>query len=168
MSKIYRNDNIHTALEKIADIAIGPKDGVNTAGGIFVGVPGDKNSPGYSAKARKAAMRVSQLIKEHKSLQKAREVYSKENPTHYTTVSIKREKKPSSGFLGYKKLFGGKKYKSSVKSFADRSKSPRVFVRAGKSGGYQQTAFYSEVARGLRDNELNQPHVPKKDRVVYT
>jgi len=157
-------------IEKLADIMVGPrndKGAVTTAGGIFIGVPGDKKDPGYGAKTRKAAERISELIKEKGSIQRARQAYAKENPSHYITAAFKREKKPSSGFLGYKKLFGGKKYKSSVSSYADRSKKPRIFVRAGQSAGYQQRSLYREVARGLRDNELNQPHVAKKDRVVY-
>ena len=157
-------------ITKLADIMFGPKNSkgaVTTAGGIFIGVPGDTKDPGYGKKTQKAAKRIQELMKQTGSLQRARQAYAKENPSHYITVAIKREKKPSSGFLGYKKLFGGKKYKSSVSSYADRSKKPRIFVRAGKSAGYDQKAFYREVSRGLRDNELNQPHVPKKDRIYY-
>jgi len=158
----------HPLWTKEADVLFGPKDDKNaviTAGGIFVGVPGDEKDSGYGAKARKAANRIQALISEKGSLQRARQAYEKENPSHFVTLALKRESKPSSGVLG--SLFQGEKQKSSLKSYADRSKNPRIFVRSGPSAGYAQNAFYREVARGLYDRELNQPHVPKKDRVVY-
>lgn len=170
MNSLHKYAAKKKLITKLADIMFRPKKdkgAVTTAGGIFIGVPGDKKDPGYAKKTQKAAKRIQELLREKGSLQRARQAYSKENPSHFVTVAIKRENKPSSGLLGYKKLLGGKKYKSSLKSFADRSKKPRIFIRAGQSAGYQQKAFYREVSRGLRDDELNQPHVPKKDRIRY-
>jgi len=146
-------------LEKIADMLIGSEKGTIVSGGIYA-------QADTAEESKKRSQQLLELIKKHNSVQKARGEYQKLYPKSFVTTAFKREEAPNFGF--FKKLIKGKKYtESALKSYEDRSKNPRIFVRTGPTAGYQQNAFYNEVARGYRDDELNQPHIPKKDRVVY-
>lgn len=148
-------------MEKIADVIIGPKDDKEApivAGGIFVGT-----DTGH----RKKSVLLGKLLNKHKSIQKTRQAYAKLHPDDFVTAAFKRESSPGT-WTKVKSFFGADAAESAVKSYESRVKSPRTFLRVGPIGGYHQSAFYKEVARGLHDGELHQPHVPKKDRVVYT
>jgi len=149
-------------LEKISDIIISSRKDPNApvvSGGIFIGAdPKD---------VQKARQRIMHHLRTKGSIRKAREAYAKEFPHHYTTTAFKREAAPGGIRHGLGKLFRTKASKSREKSYKERVKDPRIFVRVAPAGSAQQRFFYKEVARGLYDKELNQPHVPKKQRVVY-
>ena len=141
--------------EKLADIVIGPQGNKNapiTSVGAFVGREG--GGPEFQ-----------KLLLEHGSFQKAKAAYQEKHPDDFVTLAFRRESAPTrGGFLG---LGGDKHFSAKLKHYEDRKKSPRVFIRDGKPGGYAQNALYREVARGLYDRELDKPWLSKKDRVVY-
>jgi hypothetical protein len=142
-------------LEKIADMMIGKETDPIVAGGLFV------------SGGQKEAERAQQLLSEKGSIQKARAQFRKEFPKAYTTTAFSRQAAPKGARDKWWKIWKSKKPDpGALKSYEDRKKSPRIFLRAGPAGGYQQKAFYNEVARGLRDNELSQPWV--KNKKVYT
>jgi hypothetical protein len=160
--------NVHTfvsELEKLSAVAFGPKDATNyTAAGVFVS--------GGQAEADRA----TELLKKTKSMNKTLEQLHAEYPGAFITSAYKREHAPKDPgklkkflqTITFRRKRAQEKLDSAKASFAERSKSPRVFVRSGRAGGPEQSAFYKEVARGLYDRELNQPHVRKRDRVVYS
>jgi hypothetical protein len=139
--------------EKVADLVFGPRgDAPVTAAGAFVGRQG-------------GGVEFQSLLRETGSFQKAKAAYQKKHPKDYVTLAFLREKAPTrGGFLG---IGGDPHIKARLKNYQERSKSPRMFIREGEPGGYAQQALYKEVRRGLRDDELNNPWVPKKQRVVY-
>lgn len=170
--KVRPLDTIKSAfldeLEKIAALAIG-KGQNTTAAGIYAYEDGDGD--------RRAALgaEISDAVKKHKSVLKAHAALQKKYPTKDFTVMFKREDAPTDPGklkrLGWT-LIGQKKkrmamHDSAKRSFEDRKANPRMFVRVGHRRGYQMNALSKEVSRGLYDSELNQPHVRKKDRVVY-
>lgn len=147
-------------LTKIADIVI--RDGAEgspvVAAGIFVGT-----ESGFEQKSKQ----LQSLLKQHKSLQATKREWLKKNPNDFVTVAIKKEGPPEGLSHGIGKMFGSAAAKSRSKSYEDRVKSPRIFLRVDQTGGHGQSSFYNEVARGLYDDELNQPHISKRDRKVY-
>ena len=153
-------------MQKVADLVIQPrskrrqKKAVTTAGGIFV----SHDKPDDSSMARE----VVQAIRTHGSIQEAKAALKKKYPDRFVTAAFKRENKPGGLRYGVKRIFRPKRAKSQMASFKSRSANPRIFVRTGKPAGHEQSSFYKEVQRGLYDSELTQPHVKKKDRVVYS
>jgi len=142
-------------LVKIADMIIGKSENPVVAGGIFVHGEDEVQSRNNAEKVRK-------YIQQYGSLGKAKERFEKENPGVYITKVISTAAAPKKPFL-----FGGKKYQSELKSYQDRVQKPRIFIRSGPAGGYQQSSLYKEVARGYYDSELNQDHIPKSQRIIY-
>jgi len=146
-------------MQKLSDMMIGPRQGSIVSGGIFA----SSNTP---EEAKSNAEEIQNLLKQHGSVRAAREAFQKAHPNEYTTTAFKRETAPSHGII--KRIFKGKKFiESEQNSFKERSSAPRIFVRSGPSGGYDQRAFYNEVARGYYDRELDQPHIAKKNRIIY-
>ena len=148
-------DVLDAFFEKLADIVVGPRGDKNapiTAAGAFVGRQG-------------GGQEFSKLLSEHGSFQKARAAYQKKHPDDFVTLAFRREAAPTRG--GIFGLFGDKHFDAKLKHYEERKKSPRVFIRDGRAGGYAQQAMYREVARGLYDKELDKPWLSKKDRVVY-
>ena len=166
-------DSFVDEIAKIADVSFrDSKDAPLVAAGLFVGL-GSADSKGSQI----ASQKIHRYLQEERSFQKAKARYQKENPNHFVTAAFKFEKEPEGLSIvnKIKRVFGSSDAakeqelsESRVKSWEDRKKKPRVFIRSGQSGGHHQSAFYKEVARGLYDSELNQPHLSKKDRVVYT
>ena len=129
---------------KYADMIIGnPKspDYSLTSAGIFIGTE-DKH--------KEKAKILQDLLKKGPTLGTARGAYEKLYPNDYVTGSFKYEKAPKKPFL-----FGRGKYKKNLAVYEDRVKNPRIFARVGRSGGYDQSAFYNEVIRGKYDSELS-------------
>ena len=150
------------AAAKVADVVFGPEGAPITAGGAFVG-GGDM----AHEEARERALALQELVSQHRSIQRARAAYQEAYPDDFTTTAFKREEAPGGLRFFASRMFTPKKAKSRQESYEERKESPRTFLRTGPPGGYHQDAFYREVARGLHDDELDQPWVPKKDRVVY-
>ena len=146
-------------LSKTADVIY--RDGKNArllSGGLYVGTSKDHE---------KKHRIVANLIGEHGSLQKAKQKYKEMYPNDYIGAAFNFKEKPRrGGFLG---IGGTEKslYDRQVKSWEERSKSPRIFVRVGKPGGASQNSFYKEVRRGYYDNELKNAPIPEKDKTVY-
>ena len=101
------------------------------------------------------------------SLNEAVKRFRSKNPNVHVSQAYLLEGAP--GGLKHKaqKLFRMPAAKSRERSYEDRSKRPRIFMRAGRPGSATQYNLYREVERGLYDSELNQPHVRRKDKVVY-
>lgn len=146
-------------------------DSPYTAYGLYAGIPGELSAEEMGPASQKATQRLRALLASEGSVQKAKAKYMEENPDHFVTAAFLREGSPNQRLMGrLKGMFGGedKEYASALKSYQDRMKSPRGFVRSGGIGGYHQDAFYNEVQRGLYDDELDQIHIPKKNRIIYT
>ena len=143
----------HPLWAKEADVMFGgPSGGSIVSAGAYVGREGGEKD-------------FTRLLQKHKSLQKARAAYKKEYPNDFITLAFKRERSPKGkGFLGFGR---DKHYGAKRKSYDERVKAPRVFVRSGKPGGHAQSFLYKEVARGLYDRELNQPWLSKEQKVIY-
>lgn len=142
-----------------------------TAYGLYAGLPGDMDDEKMGPASQAATKRLQALLRAEGSVQRAKAAYLKENPNHFVTAAFLQEGAPRQGLMGrFKGLFGAKDpiHESALKSYNERMRSPRAFVRSGGIGGYHQDAFYNEVERGLYDDELNQIHIPKKDRIIYT
>jgi hypothetical protein len=147
-------------MAKIADIEFG-EGPVNArklvAGGIFIGADSDHG---------KKTQEITKHLEALGSLRKAREAYQKDHPSDFVTGAWRLEAPPSGVAHKLKSLFGSAAAKSLQKSYEDRVKNPRIFVRVAPSGSSGQSMFYDEVARGYYDSELDQPHIPKEDRWV--
>ena len=145
-------------------------DSPYTAYGLYAGLPDSMSDDDLGGASQKASQRLRALLASEGSVQKAKARYMEENPDHFVTAAFLREGAPQQALMGrLKGMFGAKDpmHESALKSYHDRMKSPRAFVRSGRQGGYHQDAFYNEVNRGLYDDELDQLHIPKKDRIVY-
>lgn len=141
-----------------------------TAYGLYAGLPDDMSDDDLGGASQKASRRLRELLRSEGSVQRAKARYMEENPNHFVTAAFLQEGAPKQGLMGrLKGVFGAEDemHASALKSYQDRMKSPRAFVRSGRQGGYHQDAFYNEVNRGLYDDELDQIHIPKKDRIVY-
>ena len=98
----------------------------------------------------------------YKTLSDIRKAYRKKYPKDFTTVGVKTENAPKKPWI-----FRGN-YNDQLASYDDRVARPRKFLRVGRIAGPEQSAFITEIARGLLDNELDKPWVSKKDKVVYS
>lgn len=98
---------------KTADLHFGKGDHVHSVG-MFVGhEPEDGN---HEASARK----LSELLRQHGSVNKARSAYLADHPNHFVTVAAHRSDKPRSG-------------------------GPSVHISSGRAGGVEQSNLYSDV-----------------------
>jgi bacterioferritin (cytochrome b1) len=98
---------------KTADLHFGKGDHVHSVG-MFVGhEPEDGN---HEASARK----LSELLRQHGSVNKARSAYLADHPNHFVTVAAYRSDKPRSG-------------------------GPSVHISSGRAGGVEQSNLYSDV-----------------------
>ena len=146
------------------------EDSPYTAYGLYAGMPDDMSDDDLGGASQKASQRLRELLRAEGSVQRAKAKYLEENPDHFVTAAFLQEGEPKQRLMGrLKGIFGAKDkmHESALKSYQERMEEPRAFIRSGRQGGYHQNAFYNEVSRGLYDDELDQIHIPKKDRVVY-
>ena len=146
------------------------EDSPYTAYGLYAGMPDDMSDDDLGGASQKASQRLRELLRAEGSVQRAKAKYLEENPDHFVTAAFLQEGEPKQRLMGrLKGIFGAKDkmHESALKSYQERMEEPRAFIRSGRQGGYHQDAFYNEVRRGLYDDELDQIHIPKKDRVVY-
>lgn len=144
-------------IHKKADIAIGDRDNPLVAGGVFVGTDRDH---------KRKSQEIVKILQKQRSLQALKKAWLEKYPDDFVTAAYKHEAVPGL-FTKFKGLIGMEKAKKTIASYKNRKAHPRIFIRVGRAGSPDQTAFYNAVGRGLYDRELPKAEVPEGPKATY-